>query len=121
MFQSKMPIQYWGESVLVAAYIINRLPIRLLKMQSPYERIYHRASTYDHIKSFGSLCYASTLQHGRDKFSTRAVACAFLGYPMGKKAYKLLNLEIKQVFFSRDVTFHENVFPFHNTQKPTYS
>ncbi|KAB5557482.1 hypothetical protein DKX38_008391 [Salix brachista] len=35
------------------------------------------------------------------------------GYPFGVKAYKLLDLQTDQIFLSRDVHFHESVFPFH--------
>ena len=31
------------------------------------------------------------------------------------KAYKLLDMEINRVFVSRDVVFHETIFPFLNT------
>lgn len=36
----------------------------------------------------------------------------FLGYPSGYKGYKLLNLETNEIFISRDVIFHEIIFPF---------
>lgn len=35
-----------------------------------------------------------------------------LGYPYGKKGWKLYDLERKVVFVSRDVLFHESEFPF---------
>ncbi|XP_075101908.1 uncharacterized protein LOC142177332 [Nicotiana tabacum] len=40
------------------------------------------------------------------------MSCVFLGYPFAKKGYKLYNLETKQFIVSRDVVFHEDVFPF---------
>lgn len=36
----------------------------------------------------------------------------FLGYPSNQKGYKLLDLNNKNVLFSRDVSFHEDSFPF---------
>lgn len=36
----------------------------------------------------------------------------FLGYPHGIKGYKLYDLNTRQVFVSRDVVFHEVVFPY---------
>ena len=35
----------------------------------------------------------------------------FLGYPSGYKGYKLLDLDADQVFISRNVQFHEMIFP----------
>lgn len=42
----------------------------------------------------------------------RARAYVFLGYPPGMKGYKLFDLHSKEVFVSRDVIFHESLFPF---------
>lgn len=36
----------------------------------------------------------------------------FFEYADNKKAYKLLDLESRVVFYSRDVRFYENIFPF---------
>ena len=36
----------------------------------------------------------------------------FVGYPTCQKAYKLFDLSTKKVFTSRDVKFHEDIFPY---------
>ncbi|KAJ9556664.1 hypothetical protein OSB04_011278 [Centaurea solstitialis] len=36
----------------------------------------------------------------------------FLGYPQGTKGYKIFDIEGKGIVVSRDVKFHENIFPF---------
>ncbi|GJZ12978.1 putative RNA-directed DNA polymerase, partial [Tanacetum coccineum] len=38
--------------------------------------------------------------------------CVLIGFSGIKKAYKLYSLESKTMFYSRDVKFYENVFPF---------
>jgi len=119
LFHSNLPIKYWGECVLTATYLINtatylinRFPSKVLKGLSPFHLLFGKKPTYDHLKVFGSLCYTLTLKSGRDKFQARPVPYVFLGYPFGKKAYKVLNLETHQVFTSRDVVFHEKTLPY---------
>lgn len=36
-FQAGLPLQYWGDCMLTAAFITNRLPTPLLHNQTPYE------------------------------------------------------------------------------------
>ena len=81
--------------------------------KTPHEVLFEKPPNFYHLKTFGCLCYAAMIPWQR-KFEPRARQCVFLGYSHGIKSYKLYNLKTHQVFYSRDVTFYESIFPFHD-------
>ncbi|XP_074289516.1 uncharacterized protein LOC141614672 [Silene latifolia] len=66
----------------------------------------------DHMRIFGCLCYAKTINRSHDKFASRSRKCVFIGYPFGKKGWRLYDLDTGTYFDSRDVVFMEENFPY---------
>lgn len=119
LFIAQLPKVFWGDSILTATHIINRLPTRILEGKSPWTVLFQQPSPIPHLKVFGCLCYVSTESHMRDKFDPKALPGIFLGYPNGKKGYKVMFLFTKEIIFSRNVTFKETIFPFQNVSFKT--
>jgi len=119
LFQSHLPLEF-GECVLTDTYIINRLPTLLLKNKSAFEMLYNRPPSLSHLKTFGCLCYV-TVFSPKQKFDPRAQQCIFICYPLNQKAYKLFDIDADTFFTSRDVIFHESVFPFCQQSQTQYS
>ncbi|KAJ4755428.1 Retroelement pol polyprotein-like [Rhynchospora pubera] len=109
-FQSHLPIEFWGECVLTAAYLINRTPTLFLKNKTPYEILFGEPPSYAPVRVFGCLCYAKF--RTSDKFESRSRKCVFVGYPFGQKGWRVYDLELKEFIVSRDVVFCEDIFPF---------
>ncbi|XP_062113694.1 uncharacterized protein LOC133824738 [Humulus lupulus] len=86
-------------------------PSLLLKKKTSFELLYDKLPSYEHLRNFCCLAYASTLDRTRHKFSPRSKACVFIGYPHGMKAYTFLDIESQQIFHSRDFIFYEHIYP----------
>ncbi|CAN1263655.1 Retrovirus-related Pol polyprotein from transposon TNT 1-94 [Linum perenne] len=114
LFQSSLPIKFWGYAVNHSVHLINRLPTPVLNGRTPFEVLTSKTVSYDHLRVFGCLVYSTILTPGRLKFDSRASTCVFLGFPANTKGYYLYNLQNNQVSISRDVVFHESLFPFLN-------
>ncbi|KAI3753423.1 hypothetical protein L2E82_25475 [Cichorium intybus] len=110
LFQSGLPLNLWGETILTATFLINRTPTSVLNGKSPFEMVYKVEPNFEFLRVFGCLCFATKLNNS-DKFSSRSEKCVLIGFSNEKKGYKLLSLDDKSVFFSRDVRFYESVFP----------
>lgn len=101
----------WNFCVQHAIHLINRLPTPLLKSKCPYELLYQQPPVFVHLKVFGCLSFASTLQAHRTKFEPRARKAVFLGFKEGTKGYILYDLLNHNIFVSRHVLFYETQFP----------
>lgn len=100
-FSISLITYFWGGCVLTIAYLINRRPSPLLSNKSPFELLYKHPPSFDHIRLFGCLCYA-TIVHPLNKFDASAQRCIFIGCRIGQKGYKLYDIDNKKFFVSRE-------------------
>ncbi|XP_024006537.1 uncharacterized protein LOC112083045 [Eutrema salsugineum] len=112
LFQANFPVSFWGEAVFTAAYLINRTPSFIHEGRSPYEILHGQKPDYTQLRVFGSACYVHRITRDKDKFGERSRLCVFVGYPFGKKGWKVYDVERKEFLVSRDVIFNEDVFLF---------
>ncbi|RVW76743.1 Retrovirus-related Pol polyprotein from transposon TNT 1-94 [Vitis vinifera] len=104
--------QMTGQAVLTAAYLINRMPSRVLKFQTPCQTLLKSFPTTRLIsivppKIFGCSVFVHINQQHRSKLDPRSLKCIFLGYSSNQKGYKCYSPVTRKFYNSMDVTFFE--------------
>jgi hypothetical protein len=51
--QRRMPTEFWGEAVVTAVYLQNRLPTKSLANRTPYEAWHGLKPAVNHLCVFG--------------------------------------------------------------------
>lgn len=121
MFSTMVPKRFWGEAVLTAAYLINRMPSRVLKFKTPHNlftQFFPHSQTISNnlpLKIFGCTAFVHIYDHHRTKLDPRSHKCLFIGYSSRKKGYKCYCPTNHKIYETRDVTFFENTAYFSNT------
>jgi len=64
------------------------------------------------FKAFWIIMLYDHSQAGERQIPTQEPKFVFTGYPFGKKAYKVIELDSHKFYESRDLIFHEDIFPF---------
>ena len=70
MAQEKLPISYWGDALLTATYVLNRVPNKSVS-STPYELWTHRKPNLTHFRPWGSAAYVHNLSHKHGKLGPR--------------------------------------------------
>lgn len=105
LFHGNLPIKFWGEAIITAAYLINRTPSAVLHHRSPYEVLYNTKPSYFQLRVLGSLCFVHHRARDKNKFGKRSRRCLFVGYPYAQKGWRVYDLDRHEFFISRDVVF----------------
>jgi transposase InsO family protein len=107
MFHMKVPKGYWGDAVMTACYLINRIPTKVLHDVSPYEVLNGTKPSINHLKVFGCACFVFIPGEQRNKLDAKSIKCIFLGYSITQKGYKCFDPRNNRSYVSRDVKFLE--------------
>nr|GEV20505.1 hypothetical protein [Tanacetum cinerariifolium] len=70
---ANLPIRFWGDCILTATYLSNKMPVKALDWKSPFEKLHGKLPTYDYLKVIGCLCHAAVTKSHKDKFVDRGI------------------------------------------------
>ena len=115
-----VPQRFWGDAILAACYLINRMPSFVLYDQIPHSILLPTQPLfYLHPRVFGCVCFVHILTHGQDKLSAKATKCVFLGYSCLQKGYCYYSPDTNRYFISVDVTFFDDS-SFSSAVRPSF-
>jgi hypothetical protein len=114
--ESKLPKRFWAEALATATYLRNRSPTKAVEDMTPFEAWNGVKPNVDHLRVFGSICYAHIHKSDRKKLDPKARKTILLGYGESVKGYRLYDPEWKRVFYCRDVIFKEMEFLHSRTE-----
>lgn len=99
--------RFWGEAILTAAYLQNRLPSRSIN-KTPVELFTGVKPNLDHIRVFGSKVYSLVPKQKRKKWDDKAEEGVLIGYDGSTKGYRILDPKTAKVWISRSVRIIES-------------
>jgi hypothetical protein len=102
-----LPLYLWGEASVVASYLQNKSPHRILGKKILEEAFTGRRPDVEHIKIFGCLTYSHVPSERRTKLDPTTQQVILVGYSEVSKAYQIYIPSQWRVVLSRDVRFEE--------------
>lgn len=62
-----VPFRFWSDAFSTACFLINRLPSRVIRMQTPLERLLGEVPDYTFFKVFGCACWPHLRPYNKRK------------------------------------------------------
>ena len=111
MIERNVPKIFWGDAILTAAYLINRMPSKVLNFSTPIQKLLETYPNSPLIhtlppKTFG--CVVFVHKQVKSKLDPRADKCIFVGYSPSQKGYKCYSPITRKTIVSKDVVFYES-------------
>lgn len=115
MFDRNIPKHFWGDAVLnllIAAYLINRMPSKVLNFQTligTLKECYPHLSVFSSLplEVFGSTLFVHVPSKDKFNFNLKTVKCNVPGYSLNQKGYKSYHLITDRKFVIMDESFFE--------------
>ena len=109
LLQAKLPPRFWGEAVIAACYLRNRIAIGP-GGKSPEEAFTGRRPSSRHLRTFGCIAYADIPSVTRAKLDPTARKTILVGYMPTSRQYRLYDPVTKSIVVSSDPKFEEDQF-----------
>ena len=115
LVSSGAPNNLWGEAILSACFLQNRIPHRKTN-KTPYELWKGFVPNLKYLKVWGCLAKVLLPETKKRKLGSKTADCVFIGYAQNSAAYRFLVLRSdvlnkNTIIETKDAKFFENIFP----------
>ena len=107
LHEKDLPTKFWVEVASTIVYLLNRLPTKASKKQTPFEAWFGYQPKVMNLKTFSCLCFSFVPKVKSDKLDKQSKMGIFVGYSDTSKAYRIYLPQINKIVVSRDVKFLE--------------
>ena len=125
LINSGIPENLWGEALLTACYILNRIPFKQNNF-TPYEIQKKRKPNLSYFKLWGCLAKVKIPEVKRKKIRPKTIDTIFIGYTLNNNAdrfssntnqFLIIKSEISDIsnntiIEAKDAIYFENIFSF---------
>ena len=103
---SGLPPFLWGELMMAASYICNRIPHSALNMATPYKKLYGKDADLSHLKTIGARAFVHTKNPNKlGHTSWEGMVCGFR--ETESYSFRIWNPKTRRVMESMNVVFIE--------------
>jgi hypothetical protein len=106
------PSVLWGEAVMAAILVHNRVTVRTGMNQTPDQlwQPHPDKPSVKHFRVWGCDAWRHVPDSERAKLDSKAESGIFVGYEESRMAYRVLDVNTREVKVSRDIRFDETNF-----------
>ncbi|GJV82354.1 zinc finger, CCHC-type containing protein [Tanacetum coccineum] len=108
---------FWGEAMLTACYLLNRVPNKRNRI-TPYELWTKKKPNLNYLRVWGCRAVVKLPDPKLKTLGERGIECIFVGYAEHSKAFRFYVIKpndfvaINSIIESRDAIFDEHQFSF---------
>jgi len=108
--------EWWGELILTACHVLNRVPTRNKKI-TPFEEWEKKRINVSYLHTWGCLAKVNVPINKKQKLGPKTVDCIFFGYATHSVGYRFLvinsgvsDMHVGTIMESRDATFFKSAY-----------
>ena len=112
ILEANLPVRFWHFAAIHAANVWNRTRVAAATDITPYEAMYGRPPSMQHVGAFGCDAFRHIPKQQRSSWEPKVQPGVYLGHDWKQNCALVYDLASGRVLVSRDVAYREGKFRF---------